>query len=99
MFHRRYGRGSWLGVFVDKPLIQVPFDEAMRIKWARGQAIYGPEFVGDPIHNLFEELVDASNYLEEARLQGLASENDAYGMQFLISRLVGCTLVLEARRG
>ena len=50
-----------------QPLIIHPIREACKIKWTIGQSHYGPEFVGDPIEQLFEEAVDGINYCKEGR--------------------------------
>jgi hypothetical protein len=45
--------------------------EARRVKWERGRRQYGgPVFVGDPLEEAFEEVVDLINYLEEAAFRG-----------------------------
>ena len=58
-----------------KPFAGMPFDEARRAKWERGRALHrgGGEtgFVGDPAYELFEEMLDAMNYLEELESRGV----------------------------
>ena len=51
-------------------LINLPFEDACLIKWQRGRAKYGEEFVGHPLEQLFGELVDGKNYCDEATRQG-----------------------------
>lgn len=53
-------------------LIDVPIKEAQRIKWEAGAEKYGPVFVGDPIEQMYEEFVDALNYVEQAEREGLS---------------------------
>lgn len=53
-----------------KKLIQMPLSQALRAKWEAGQAQYGTEFVGHPLEELDEELIDAINYAEEAQKRG-----------------------------
>ena len=49
-----------------KPVfMDLPIAEAKRIKWERGRARYGATFEGDPIHELYDELIDALNYADE----------------------------------
>lgn len=72
----------------EAPLITLDLAEAKRVKWSRGRAIHGPEFQGNPIHELYEELVDACNYNDEALNQKLISP----GMHWLAQR---CLIFLE----
>lgn len=56
---------------ISKPeYINLETDTALREKWARGAEQYGQEFVGHPLVELDEELLDAINYVEEAKRQG-----------------------------
>ena len=41
-------------------------------KWLRGLMKYGPEFVGNVRDEIYEEFVDARNYADEWRRQGLS---------------------------
>lgn len=50
--------------------IHLPIDEALASKWERGAERYGTEFVGHPLEELDEELLDAINYVREAERQG-----------------------------
>ena len=60
-------------------LINLPLDEARKIKWQWGRAKYGAEFVGHPLEQLDSELLDALNYVEEAERQGYSLHNvDSY---------------------
>jgi hypothetical protein len=47
-------------------LIHLPIEEARAAKWRRGREQYGPVFIGHPLEELDEELLDAMNYAEEA---------------------------------
>jgi hypothetical protein len=60
----------------DAPLMDLSIDEGKRIKWERGQVSYGTVFVGNPICECFDELLDAMNYVDEGRKQGLLKESD-----------------------
>jgi hypothetical protein len=51
-------------------LIRLPIEEARAAKWRRGRQQYGPVFVGHPLEELDEELLDAMNYAEEAARRG-----------------------------
>lgn len=59
-------------------LIDLPIEQAKHIKWQAGRKKYGAEgdhfkgkFVGDPIEHLYDELIDALNYADEAERQGV----------------------------
>jgi len=52
-------------------LIDLTIGEAARLKWEAGQRKHGTEFVGDPVEELFAELIDGLNYCDEARRQGV----------------------------
>jgi len=52
-------------------LIHFPIEEARAAKWRRGRQQYGPVFIGHPLEELDEELLDAMNYAEEAARRGL----------------------------
>ena len=52
-------------------LIDLPIEEACSEKWRRGQAVYGLEFVGDPVLELHSELIDAMNYVQTASELGV----------------------------
>ena len=49
--------------------INMPTREALEAKWARGEEQYGKTFVGHPLEELDEELLDAMNYVAEAERQ------------------------------
>jgi hypothetical protein len=51
-------------------LICLPIEAARVTKWRRGREQYGPVFIGHPLEELDEELLDALNYAEEAARQG-----------------------------
>ena len=51
-------------------LIHLPIEEARAAKWRRGREQYGPVFIGHPLEELDEELLDAMNYAEEAARRG-----------------------------
>lgn len=51
-------------------LIHLPIEEARAVKWKRGRERYGPVFIGHPLVELDEELLDAMNYAEEATRSG-----------------------------
>jgi hypothetical protein len=51
-------------------LIGMELAEARRVKWARGRRKFGAEFVGDPLEEAFEEVVDLLNYLDELAVRG-----------------------------
>lgn len=57
-------------------LIDLDFDEAAAIKHECGRQKYRAQgegtFVGEPLPELFEELLDAVNYAQEAEKQGIA---------------------------
>ena len=49
--------------------IELPVVRACIEKWNRGREKHGPVFVGDPLAELYAELIDAVNYENEARLE------------------------------
>jgi hypothetical protein len=51
-------------------LIDLPIGEARAVKWRQGRERYGPVFIGHPLEELHEELLDAMNYAEEAARRG-----------------------------
>ena len=56
---------------MEKPVyIGMDTAEALKAKWARGAEQYGAKFVGHPLLELDEELLDALNYVAEAERQG-----------------------------
>jgi hypothetical protein len=56
---------------VPKILIELPLIRACIEKWEAGRALHGDEFEGNPLAELFEELVDGIHYAEQAELEGL----------------------------
>jgi hypothetical protein len=57
-------------------LIELSIDEARRLKYEVGRQEHrakrgGDEFVGDPLKELFDELLDAMNYVDECERRGL----------------------------
>jgi hypothetical protein len=55
---------------MSEKLIHLPIEEARAAKWRRGREQYGPVFIGHPLEELDEELLDAMNYAEEAARRG-----------------------------
>lgn len=54
------------------PLFRLRIAEAKRVKWEAGRRAYGGDaFVGDPMAELYAELIDGLNYCDEARRQGI----------------------------
>ncbi|MCE5308530.1 MAG: hypothetical protein LLG20_12905 [Acidobacteriales bacterium] len=60
-------------------LIHVPIEEARAAKWRRGREHYGPVFIGHPLEELDEELLDAMNNAGEAARQGFPKAGIAQG--------------------
>jgi len=52
-------------------LIYLPIEAARAAKWRRGREQYGPVFMGHPLEELDEEVLDAMYYAEEPRAAGL----------------------------
>jgi hypothetical protein len=53
-------------------LAALPLRVAQEVKWQRGRAQYGGEgFQGDPLEELFLEMLDALNYCEECMSRGM----------------------------
>lgn len=53
-------------------------EDACRAKWEAGRRLYGAEFVGDPLEELYGEYLDALNYFDELDRRGLLSEDLVY---------------------
>lgn len=70
-------------------MTQLSIEEAKKEKWRLGQIKYGPIFVGHPLEQLDDELIDAMNYCEEAERQG-------YNIDFIYSMLY--QLCLQVRK-
>ena len=51
-------------------LVRLPIEEARVAKWRQGRERYWPVFIGHPLEELDEELLDAMNYAEEASQRG-----------------------------
>jgi hypothetical protein len=48
---------------------RISIEQAKQTKWAMGRKKYGPVFATDPIVELFDELIDGMNYVDEALRQ------------------------------
>jgi hypothetical protein len=56
---------------MDTKILDGWIDVAKDMKWERGRIKYGGnEFKGNPIEELFDELVDALNYIDVANAHG-----------------------------
>ncbi len=71
----------------DRKLIHLPIEEARAVKWHRGRELYGPTFVGHPLRELDEELLDAMNYAEEAARQGFPMEGIVEDLRSLCEQI------------
>jgi len=67
-------------------LIDLPIARALLVKWQRGRERYGPVFVGHPLEELDEELLDAMNYAEEAARWGFPMAGIAEDLRRLCER-------------
>ncbi len=68
-------------------LIHLPIEAARAAKWRRGREQYGPVFIGHPLEELDEELLDAMNYADEAARQGFPTADVTEGLQRLCERV------------
>lgn len=68
-------------------LIHLPIDEARAVKWRRGRERYGSAFIGHPLEELDEELLDAMNYAEEATRRGFEMGGIPEDLQRLCERI------------
>jgi len=68
-------------------LIHLPIEEARAAKWRRGREKYGPVFIGDPLEELDEELLDAMNYAEEAARWGFPMAGVGEDLRRLCERI------------
>ncbi len=77
-------------------LISLPLTEALKVKFERGRAARGAvegEFVGDPICELFEEMLDAWHYCKEARKVQDEHSETLFGYQ---TKFAGVALELQS---
>lgn len=58
-------------IIADAELIELPIVRACIEKWNKGRANYGAKFEGNPLDELFAELIDAINYCEQCELHGI----------------------------
>lgn len=76
-------------------MLNLSVDEARERRWVEGRAVHGGgAFVGDPYLELYEELLDALNYIEEAIRQG-APRGGPQLLQRLRGRIDRCALDLH----
>jgi hypothetical protein len=54
--------------------IALPLTRACIEKWNQGRENHGPDFVGEPIPEAFEECLDGINYLDQAEMKGTFDE-------------------------
>lgn len=52
-------------------LIEMPLIRGCIEKWNAGRAVHGPEFQGNPLEELYGEVLDGLNYCEQAQLEGI----------------------------
>ena len=68
-------------------LIHLPIEEARAAKWRRGREQHGPVFIGHPLEELDEELLDAMNYAEEAARRGFPMVGISEDLRHLCERI------------
>ena len=68
-------------------LIHLPIEEARAAKWRRGREQYGPVFIGHPLEELDEELLDAMNNAEEAARRGFPMVGIPEDLRHLCERI------------
>lgn len=80
-------------------LLTRPWEELCKERWDRGRPNYRSDettpFVGDPIVELMEELLDALNYCREAQGQLHRSGIESGRAVIRMKRLAAIQLVLE----
>ncbi len=80
-------------------LWEMSWDDAKARKWEEGRKKYGDDWGGDPpLEEFYAEMVDASNYLDEAYKRGdMITEYE----KFIRERVNECAEVVEflLRRG
>jgi hypothetical protein len=62
-------------------------DAAKEEKWRRGRIKYGPVFVGHPLEQLDDELIDALNYADEAAKRGYDMGGVSVGLRAICKRV------------
>lgn len=78
-------------------LIDLPTEEAQRVKWIAGRKKLGPVFVGHPLEELDGEFIDSLNYIEEAERQGMTLPGFADNIRDMRERLRGIYAYFSAQ--
>lgn len=85
---------GYAGTPREPDLASLSTDEAMALRWRRGRAARGlgplDPFQGDPLRELYEELIDGLCYAREAQRQG-------HDMRVIYSRLLTLIAAVRAR--
>lgn len=68
-------------------LIHLSIEEARDAKWRRGREQNGTVFIGHPLEELDEELLDAMNYGEEAARWGFPMAGTVEDLRWLCERI------------
>jgi len=79
-------------------LIHLPIERARAVKWQRGRERYGPVFIGHPLEELDEELLDAMNYAEEGARRGFPMGGILEDLRRLCERVRAVHGAAEERR-
>jgi hypothetical protein len=64
------------------------YDIARMRKWKQGREQYGPTFVGNPVVEFYDEMVDSGNYLEEMARQGSLLPEDLTVLDDMVRAIV-----------
>jgi len=56
--------------------IELPTTRAIAERWRKGRLVHGTKFVGDPLNEWYEELIDAINYVDEVATRDPAADVD-----------------------
>ena len=67
--------------------IHLEIEDARARKWSVGQQKYGPKFVGHPLEQFDEEMLDALNYVDEAERWGFDMGSIAVELRGICERV------------
>lgn len=79
-------------------LIDMPVLEAREAKWKIGREKYGPEFQGNPLEELHDELIDAMNYTDQAYLDSMMTPGEYCDLTLKLVDLYAITQNLYAKK-
>ena len=67
---------KWEFATQDTPMVELGIMEAQEEKWRRGQIKYGGSIPVNPLAHMYEELIDALNYAENAGMNRMITPSE-----------------------